>query len=270
MSSLVLESGDLVLKTPYISELVRDLKATIPSHGRRYNPENKTWIVAYMYGMDVVNVCAKHGIRLTVPKQMTQVSRKETCLLRIEYIGTTKERNDGTQSSFAYCNGSWSVVMPLDVLRGWFESSDGRPDEQPSYYAVLGVKRDADDTQLKKAYRIAAKTWHPDLNSEPDAAMQFRAIQEAYEVLSDPQQRRKHDAALVLVKSLDRKNTSGFVRYGYKPPRRCGLLTVEGKTIVGRFVVSKILYWDDILNAAGETMVTYWPIGADMFERDWI
>lgn len=59
------------------------------------------------------------------------------------------------------------------------------------YYDVLGVAKDADDAELKRAYREAARKYHPDLN--PGGAEQFKAINEAYAVLSDPRERSRYD-----------------------------------------------------------------------------
>ncbi|XP_038599979.1 dnaJ homolog subfamily C member 21 [Tachyglossus aculeatus] len=63
------------------------------------------------------------------------------------------------------------------------------------HYEVLGVRRDADDDHLKKAYRRLALRWHPDKNLEnaTEAAEQFKLIQAAYDVLSDPQERAWYD-----------------------------------------------------------------------------
>ncbi|KAM8793149.1 dnaJ homolog subfamily C member 21-like [Eudromia elegans] len=63
------------------------------------------------------------------------------------------------------------------------------------HYEVLGVKRDAADEELKRAYRRLALRWHPDKNLEnaEEAAEQFKLIQAAYDVLSDPQERAWYD-----------------------------------------------------------------------------
>ncbi|XP_008422717.1 dnaJ homolog subfamily C member 21 isoform X2 [Poecilia reticulata] len=63
------------------------------------------------------------------------------------------------------------------------------------HYEVLGVKRDAGDDELKKSYRKLALKWHPDKNLEnaEEAAEQFKLIQAAYDVLSDPQERAWYD-----------------------------------------------------------------------------
>ena len=57
------------------------------------------------------------------------------------------------------------------------------------YYEVLGVKRDATESEIKSAYRKLARKYHPDVNKTKDAEQKFKDINEAYEVLSDKQKR---------------------------------------------------------------------------------
>ena len=61
------------------------------------------------------------------------------------------------------------------------------------FYATLGVSKDASDADVKKAYRKLARTHHPDVNPDPEAAEQFKRISHAYEVLSDEGRRRAYD-----------------------------------------------------------------------------
>ena len=79
------------------------------------------------------------------------------------------------------------------------------------HYEVLGVGRDADDTQIKKAFRQLARQLHPDANpDDPTSEERFKEAAEAYEVLSDPERRRLYDA------------------YGHDGPRSGGYTGFEG------------------------------------------
>jgi DnaJ-class molecular chaperone len=61
------------------------------------------------------------------------------------------------------------------------------------HYAALGLASDVSVAEVKDAFRRKASLHHPDRNPSADAAEQFRAVQEAYAVLSDPQRRRAYD-----------------------------------------------------------------------------
>ncbi len=67
-------------------------------------------------------------------------------------------------------------------------------EQKRDYYEVLGVDKNADDAALKKAYRVLAKKYHPDVNpGDKEAEKKFKEASEAYAVLSDPEKRRKYD-----------------------------------------------------------------------------
>lgn len=61
------------------------------------------------------------------------------------------------------------------------------------YYAVLGVRRDAGQDEIKKAFRRLARELHPDVNPDPKTQERFKEINAAYEVLSDPAKRQVYD-----------------------------------------------------------------------------
>jgi molecular chaperone DnaJ len=68
------------------------------------------------------------------------------------------------------------------------------PDSKKDLYKVLGVSRDASQEDIKRAYRKLVRKYHPDANpGDKEAEQHFKAINEAYEVLGDPQKRQQYD-----------------------------------------------------------------------------
>ena len=70
-----------------------------------------------------------------------------------------------------------------------------KSEEQEDYYAILGIKKDATEAEIKKAYRKLALKWHPDKNpnNREEAEEKFKKINEAYSVLSDKNKRNQYD-----------------------------------------------------------------------------
>ena len=67
-------------------------------------------------------------------------------------------------------------------------------EQKRDYYEVLGVDKNADDAAIKKAYRVLAKKYHPDMNpGDAEAEKKFKEASEAYAILSDPEKRRQYD-----------------------------------------------------------------------------
>ncbi len=77
-----------------------------------------------------------------------------------------------------------------------------------NYYGVLGVSPDADTDAIKAAFRLKAKQLHPDANPDPNAALLFQRLNEAYAVLSDPDKRKAYHARAAR-KAQDRSKPNG-------------------------------------------------------------
>ena len=67
------------------------------------------------------------------------------------------------------------------------------PVEYKDYYKTLGVAKNASTADIKKAYRKLARQYHPDVNKKPEAEKRFKEINEAHEVLADPDKRKRYD-----------------------------------------------------------------------------
>jgi molecular chaperone DnaJ len=81
-------------------------------------------------------------------------------------------------------------------------------------YAVLGVGRDATDAEIKRAFRKLAQQWHPDVSKETGADLRFKEINEAYQVLSDPQRRQAYDMFGTVGDTGDGGFGGGFGNFG--------------------------------------------------------
>src|SRR3990172_7102972 len=82
--------------------------------------------------------------------------------------------------------------------------------EYRDYYATLGVPRNAAPAEIKKAFRRLARQYHPDVNKGNAAAeLRFKEVNEANEVLSDPQKRKAYDALGVDWEAYQRAGTAG-------------------------------------------------------------
>jgi DnaJ-class molecular chaperone len=86
------------------------------------------------------------------------------------------------------------------------------------YYELLGVERGASEAEVKRAFRKVARELHPDVNAhDPEAEKKFKAAAEAYEVLSDPEQRQVYD----------RFGQDGLRQGGFPPGGGAGFGSIE-------------------------------------------
>ena len=264
------KDGFYLVKVPY--NLKDDFKAAVPAKYRGWDDATKSWKIApegiqraheflcfHLGHVELPALEISNAITATVQKTFT-----------IEYIGQCKERGAGTISALGSVRGFWCVEFPEAVLKAWFEKRAAGDDTQ-TYYQILCVFESATGTDIKSAHRRLARQWHPDVCGEPEAAEKFRELTDAYEILRDPQKRKRYDAGLFFereakkapeaVTSLYTMMTgrkSKFENKYFRAPLRCGLITAEGIQALNKFTVSAILSWDDITDGAGRVMTTSW------------
>ena len=250
---------------PYNKAFVISLKSNIPSSDRKYEDETKSWRILPKrdYG-ELLNSMTEayfgQSIVFPPPQDTEQI---ETSLLEVHYIGKTKDRG-GDRSAFGWCNNSWSVIFPEKVLRAWFDAEE-RPGAGQSFYALLGIARGANVSDIKSAFWRLSRQWHPDVCKEQDAAEMFMHINHAFQVLSDPTARARYDAGLLMQSFVDAPDTES-----YRSPLRCGWIMAEGTNKLGRFEVKTILQWLDLVNEEGKTLVASWRMGDDKPTEKWI
>lgn len=272
------DGGSLLFFSDYDPDLVQALKAIVPADKRRWSKVDKTWIIDPTYGAAVAKLAKDYlGVDVQLPLVLNS-DASGIRLLKVEYLGRTKERYNGERTAFGWVNGDWNAIFPENVLLTWFDIEKPVTGQKhtcaSTLYAVLGVKAQATPEEIKSGYRRMARQWHPDMNCEPDAQERFIQIQHAYEVLSDETQRRKYDAGLALENNLKlsqrQTRPCDVLIDGYRTPLLCGWVLCVGVESLCRFVVSEIKGWEDIVDAHGRVMVSSWPKGADRFVVSWV
>jgi len=102
----------------------------------------------------------------------------------------SESRNQKSESRpFWYINPIVYPLLPSCTLM----SNPSPFSPSTDYYTVLGVNRQASQAAIKRAYRQLARRYHPDLNPDDAADEQFKYLNRAYQVLSDPQTRQQYD-----------------------------------------------------------------------------
>lgn len=291
------DARGLVVKTPYSPLFVSELKRIVPQSDRFFvgKPEN-AWIIDPKHAVAMQKlILSVYHAAVSLPAIDTKSNnRLEGVTIRVEYLGACKVRPDGSVSATGHDGQGWNVIIAESTLKAFFGGDDVRIEvegvenrstvKSGSLYAVLVISAKATFDEIRSAYRRMARLTHPDVNHEPDAAEQFKAVKRAWDVLGDATMRRRYDAGLALEASLKRKahisdaadNWGAFDSYdrdgnlrAFRAPLRCGLLTIDGEKKLGRIHVTKIHKWEDIVNDKGQVMVSSWSMASQNYEVVW-
>ncbi|CAF0926373.1 unnamed protein product, partial [Brachionus calyciflorus] len=127
--------------------------------------------------------------KIDFSKLFEDKNTKKTSIQASHASNTNSSNNNGSKGDEK--NGSNNTnINPVKPRASLFVISNCA-DINP--YQVLGVSRNADEKQIRDAYRKSAKHWHPDRNKSPDAHEKFMQINKAYEILSDAERRSLYD-----------------------------------------------------------------------------
>jgi len=262
------DGGGLVINTPYSPSFVEQLKAQVPATDRRWDAGNKAWVVAARHGQTVQQIILNCFREQVIVPVIHTAQVRQTRICEVRYLGGVKDRAGEHTALGLDAQGTWSFVFPESALRDFFGEAARPGSTGGSLYGTLGIKRTASQDDIKSAYRMMARQWHPDVCKEPDANQVFMRIQEAYQILSNENMRARYNAGLALEASLgsNKPNPSDL----YRAPVRCGMVMCEGVENIGRFTVEKIHAWQEIARADGKILVVSWPYGADRPLEMWV
>lgn len=249
---ITVENGYYKVSTPYSAQFVNLLKTRIPAIGRKWDAPSKCWLISANYKAQLIQVCENaFGAAPLMPEIIggeAAVSFETT--VTAEYVGNC---NSSSGASSVYCNGGWNAKIPERVLRKFFKQSE---QNAGTLYALLGCDESDNLEAIKKAYKRAARQWHPDICREENAREMFEQIKSAFDVLANPESRNKYNAGLFFERLTKTQRKSSYATF--TPLLRCGQITAVGKRELGIFIVEEILAWDDITNESGQTMVSFW------------
>lgn len=272
--TVTITADQLSVDSPFNRSFVDDLKRYIPKQDRAW--DGSKWNVNPKYRQVLEEIVISHYQTKPLYVDLTSMPVEvETRVLKLDYLGRCKPAGDIFIAS-GWVDGGWNVHFLESSLRDFFQAGKSTTAvDETNFYTILAVDGSAPPDVIKRAFRRLARQWHPDVNpGDKDAEEMFRKINEANQVLSDPMMRRKYDFALKLeresaiVIDTSRKGIADD-RWGYRAPLRCGYVVVDGRNRLGKFLVSKIHSWDDIIKN-GKVMVSSWTYGDLLFTIRWV
>ncbi|KAJ9533024.1 hypothetical protein QJQ45_018109, partial [Haematococcus lacustris] len=148
-------------------------------------------------------LCASLCSEDAAPSRPPVAIRQPRAIFYVE--GAPAQATLASQAPSLALKPAWGLKpLKLELLFGWAFSA-------LAHYEVLGITEDADAEQVRRAFRRAARTLHPDVNHAPDATQRFQAALAAYEALTDADSRQHYDTGLGLVSA--RAKDPRFARF---------------------------------------------------------
>ena len=254
--------------------MLADMKRHIPPTHKRWDASRKVWIVAFEYA-EILSQIIKDYYSVYWPPHTWKIDQRKTETRRyfVRYIGTPKDHGDGRLRSFGMTRqDDYELIFSLDVFLDFFQikTPAKKPSLPKNHYERLNVVPAATAADIKKSYYRLARQYHPDVCQEPWANEVFAAYAESYEILSDRIMRKRYDLSLSWGNDHDLPDpleTPADESAEFELPTRCGILVLQGYSMIGRFVVTKIVTWEPVKNDMGLTLETRWKQGK--IEENW-
>jgi len=281
--SLASSGSEFELKCKYDRAFIDALKIEVPSFGRTWDNDHRTWHIDPDWYKEVENLVWYHfKFRPTWPQARLFKPNYRDIDFKLMYVGNSKGDPDrATKRASSGTDGkSWDYIFWEFALANWFTGvTPSRPRQQlANLYSILEIPEDFPTDQMKAAFWKQAKIWHPDVNKTPEATERFKLVNEAFETLSKPLRRARYDIGLKIEKEEmfqaghnSRGNYSNISQYGstFKPPVRCGILRARGYDRMGRFYITEVEDWNDIVDQRGRTLVTKWDMRSQTVVQEW-
>lgn len=281
--TLINYRGGIGIVSPKNYQFLDDLKRAVPSKFRAWR--RPLWVVHWAFAPQLIEcIESNFGERPDLPVQWKYPN--EQIKFCVKYVGKTKQQLDDPEfwgpGANARADDYWQLVFYEDALEHFFlsrrqESKESKK-QNNDYYDLLLLHKNADENEIKKAYRRLARQWHPDINKEPEATDMFIKVQDAYQTLSDPMKRKRYDFILGALPpptfdfTQDLRQTVGYRdRYGYRAPLTCGWVTCVGQWRgAAKFYATEIKDWQDIIDEQGRTLVTYFNTTSGQLVEQWV
>lgn len=269
-AKLIIESGQIKFYSGFDRGLVQELSNKIPDGEKRpiyTNGKFSHWSILPKHQdalIDILNNTC--GIKPRIIGNI-QPETPHTRLLNLRYLGSTKDRGV-SKTAYGHDGNDWAVEIPESVLIDWFNFGF-RPSKPKTLYDVLGTNKNASDKEIKTAYRLMAKKYHPD--KPTGNAQKFMSVQGAYEFLSNKKKRKLYNIGLLEDGKKKPRSYSkgGRNQYGYAPPIKCGHVLASGIDRLGLFYIDKIMKWEPIINN-GKQLETSFDITNSEIVETWI
>lgn len=240
-------NGYLMLETDWNRAFLTQLKRDIPSWKRRWCPVTKKWFLTSDSLQILMNLIHYHNIKHQITGDKSFLNAIQEKEFTIEYINknTNFMKYNGSlhfrrsEIYRAYTFQRELFWLEREAVEKYFRSTP-QTDNAKDYYALLGLRKHANEELIKSQFRKMMLTHHPDRGGDHEV---FIKIKDAFDILKDPQKKRKYDASLAIMAQTQQQEAY----QPFKLEKTCGRITAKGSFWLGIFVVSEVLDWQDII-----------------------